>query len=94
MTPDQTLTPDQNLFFVLILAKYGADINNGIKMFESLSKENPDDKRDYIYYLAIAYCRIKDYPTAQKYVKAFLEIEPNNQQVLLLDVSVIQVPLH
>lgn len=58
-------------------------------MFETLCKDNPDDKRDYIYYLAIAYCRIKDYPTAQKYVKAFLEIEPNNQQVLLLDVSVI-----
>lgn len=71
----------------LIRSKYGADINNGIKMFEGLCKDNPDDKRDYIYYLAIAYCRIKDYPTSQKYVKAFLEIEPNNQQVLLLDVS-------
>lgn len=71
----------------LIRSKYGADINNGIKIFEGLSKDNPEDKRDYIYYLAIAYCRIKDYPTSQKYVKAFLEIEPNNQQVLLLDVS-------
>jgi fission 1 protein len=71
----------------LIRSKYGADINNGIKIFEGLCKDNPDDKRDYIYYLAIAYCRIKDYPTSQKYVKAFLEIEPNNQQVLLLDVS-------
>jgi mitochondrial fission 1 protein len=71
----------------LVRSKYGADINNGIKMFETLCKDNPDEKRDYIYYLAIAYCRIKDYPTAQKYVKAFLEIEPNNQQVLLLDVS-------
>jgi len=69
----------------LIRSKYGADINNGIKIFEGLTKDNPDDKRDYIYYLAIAYCRIKDYPTSQKYVKAFLEIEPNNQQVLLLD---------
>lgn len=71
----------------LIRSKYGADINNGIKIFEGLSKDNPDDKRDYIYYLAIAYVRIKDFPTSQKYVKAFLEIEPNNQQVLLLDVS-------
>ncbi|CRK94381.1 CLUMA_CG007890, isoform A [Clunio marinus] len=69
----------------LIRSKYGADINNGIKIFEGLCKDNPDDKRDYIYYLAIAYCRIKDLPTSQNYVKAFLEIEPNNQQVLLLD---------
>jgi mitochondrial fission 1 protein len=81
------MSEQKNLFFVLFVAKYGADINNGIKMFESLSKDNPDDKRDYIYYLAIAYCRIQDYQTAQKYVKAFLEIEPNNQQVLLIDVS-------
>lgn len=71
----------------LIRSKYGADINNGVKIFEGLCKDNPEDKRDYIYYLAIAYCRIKDFPTSQKYVKAFLEIEPNNQQVLLLDVS-------
>lgn len=72
----------------LIRSKYGADIQNGIKMFETLCIDNPDDKRDYIYYLAIAYCRIKDYTTSQKYVKAFLEIEPNNQQVLLLDVRI------
>jgi len=69
----------------LIRSKYGADINNGVKMFETLCKDNPEDKRDYIYYLAIAYTRIKDYPTAQKYTKSFLEIEPNNQQLLLLD---------
>lgn len=75
----------------LIRSKYGADINNGIKIFEGLCKDNPEDKRDYIYYLAIAYCRIKDFPTSQKYVKAFLEIEPNNQQVLLLDVSSFQI---
>lgn len=73
--------------WVLIRSKYGADINNGIKIFETLCKDDPENKRDYIYYLAIAYTRIKDLPTAQKYVKAFLEIEPNNQQVILLDVS-------
>lgn len=73
----------------LVRSKYGADINNGIKMFESLCKDDAENKRDYIYYIAVAYTRIKDYPTALKYVKAFLEIEPNNQQVLLLDVSLI-----
>lgn len=72
----------------LVRSKYGADINSGIKIFESLCKDNPEEKRDYIYYLAVAYIRMKDFPTSQKYVKAFLEIEPNNQQVLLLDVSI------
>lgn len=56
-------------------------------MLENLCKDDADNKRDYIYYLAIAYTRIKDYQTAQNYVRAFLEIEPNNQQVMLLDVS-------
>ena len=56
-------------------------------MLETLCKDDADNKRDYIYYLAIAYTRIKDYQTAQNYVRAFLEIEPNNQQVMLLDVS-------
>lgn len=72
----------------LVRSKYGADINNGIKIFETLCKEDADNKRDYIYYLAVAYIRIKDLPTAQNYVKAFLEIEPNNMQVMLLDVSI------
>lgn len=58
----------------LIRSKYAADINNGIKIFEGLCKDNPEEKRDYIYYLAIAYARMKDYTTSQKYVKAFLEV--------------------
>lgn len=56
-------------------------------MLETLCKDDPDNKRDYIYYLAIAYTRMKEYETAKNYVQAFLEIEPNNQQVMLIDVS-------
>lgn len=72
----------------LVRSKYGADINSGIKIFEDLARENPDEKRDYIYYLTIAYIRMKDFPTAKKYVNAFLEIEPNNHQILMVDVSI------
>lgn len=72
----------------LVRSKYGGDISNGIRIFEELSRENPDEKRDYIYYLAIAHIRLKDYPTARKYVQAFLEIEPNNHQILMVDVSI------
>jgi fission 1 protein len=32
---------------------------------------------------------LKQFQTAQKYCKAFLEIEPNNQQVVQLDVSIL-----
>lgn len=69
----------------LIRSRYASDIHKGIVLFEELSERNPEDKRDYIYYLAIGYCRVKNYETAQRYVKAFLAIEPTNQQVLLLD---------
>jgi fission 1 protein len=50
----------------LVRSKYGADINNGIKNFESLSKDDPENKREYIYYIAIGYIRLKDLPTALK----------------------------
>lgn len=46
-----------------------------------------DGKRDYIYYLAIGNARIKQYSLAMKFCKAFLQIEPNNQQVISLEVS-------
>lgn len=52
---------------------------------EDLCDKNPEGKRDYIYYLAIARTRLKEYSTAMKYVQAFLEIEPNNQQVISLE---------
>lgn len=46
--------------------------------------KNPEDKRDYIFYLAFGHTRLKDYGTALKYCDAFLQIEPNNQQVISL----------
>jgi fission 1 protein len=51
----------------LVRSKYGGDIHNGIKMFESLCNDDPENKRDYIYYIAIAYTRKRDFPTAKKY---------------------------
>ncbi|CAO1324131.1 unnamed protein product [Diamesa serratosioi] len=69
----------------LIRSRYASDIHTGISLFEDLSEKNPEDKRDYIYYLAIANTRVKKFEIAQKFVKAFLELEPTNQQVLLLD---------
>lgn len=55
-------------------------------MLEDLATRHAEGKRDYIYYLAIGNARIKQYSVALKYCKAFLQIEPNNQQVLGLEV--------
>lgn len=69
----------------LVRSDFTNDMKSGITLLEDLCKKNPEGKRDYIYYLAIAYTRLKEYSTAMKYVQAFLEIEPNNQQVISLE---------
>uniref|UniRef100_U5ETL5 Mitochondrial fission 1 protein n=1 Tax=Corethrella appendiculata TaxID=1370023 RepID=U5ETL5_9DIPT len=69
----------------LVRSNYSSDMKSGITLLEDLCIRHPDGKRDYIYYLAIGYTRLKQYSTAQKYVNAFLEIEPNNQQVIGLE---------
>ncbi|GAB0096807.1 Mitochondrial fission 1 protein [Sergentomyia squamirostris] len=69
----------------LVRSNYVADIKKGILLLEDLATRHPDGKRDYIYYLAIGHTRIKEYTVALKYVRSFLQIEPNNQQVISLE---------
>lgn len=56
-------------------------------MLEDLAKKHSEGNRDYIYYLAYGNARIKEYTTALKFCRAFLQIEPNNQQAITLEVS-------
>lgn len=65
------------LFFVL----------QGIVFLEELSLRHAEGNRDYIYYLAVGNARIGNYSLALRYLKAFLLVEPNNIQVLTLEVS-------
>lgn len=55
-------------------------------MLEDLAQKHSEGNRDYIYYLAIGNARIKQYSVALKFCKAFLQIEPNNQQAITLEV--------
>lgn len=56
-------------------------------MLEELATKHAEGNRDYIYYLAIGNARLKQYSVSLKYCKAFLQIEPNNQQAICLEVS-------
>lgn len=56
-------------------------------MLEDLSLRHAEGNRDYIYYLAIGNARLKNYTIALKYLRAFLQVEPNNMQVITLEVS-------
>ncbi|XP_055595741.1 mitochondrial fission 1 protein isoform X2 [Uranotaenia lowii] len=69
----------------LVRSDFANDMRNGVKLMEDLCVKDPDGKRDYIYYVTIGYTRLKEYSTAMEFVKAFLEIEPTNQQVLRLE---------
>jgi len=49
------------------------------------SNHSESEKRDCLYYLAIGNARIKEYSKALSFVRAFLQIEPANQQVQHLE---------
>ncbi|XP_014473838.1 PREDICTED: mitochondrial fission 1 protein [Dinoponera quadriceps] len=66
----------------LVRSKYSADIRKGILLLEDLySKQSGSEWRDCLYYLAIGNARIKEYTKALSYVRAFLQVEPQNTQV-------------
>ncbi|XP_045762901.1 mitochondrial fission 1 protein [Maniola jurtina] len=69
----------------LVRSRYPTDIRKGILLLKELFNSHAEGKRDYLFYLAIGNARIKEYNKALHYVKAFLEIEPANQQVLALE---------
>lgn len=62
-------------------------------LLRELFETHPEGKRDYLFYLAIGIARVKEYNKALHYVRAFLEIEPANQQVLALEVTTIVIIL-
>uniref|UniRef100_A0A1L8E421 Mitochondrial fission 1 protein n=1 Tax=Nyssomyia neivai TaxID=330878 RepID=A0A1L8E421_9DIPT len=72
----------------LVRSNYGADIKKGIVLLEDLATRHSEGKRDYIYYLAVGHTRIKEYTVALKYARTFLQIEPNNQQVINLEQTI------
>lgn len=70
----------------LIRSKYTDDIRKGIVLLEELvQKATKDDSRDFLFYLAVAYYRLKEYERALKYIRTLLKNEPGNKQALELE---------
>ncbi|XP_073510626.1 mitochondrial fission 1 protein [Phyllobates terribilis] len=70
----------------LTRSKYTADIQKGALLLEDLLlKGNKDEQRDYLFYLAVAHHRLKEYEKALKYVRTLLREEPNNKQAMELE---------
>ncbi|XKL67776.1 hypothetical protein PGB90_003267 [Kerria lacca] len=78
-----------NYAWCLVRSRYSADIRKGIILLQELCRtedlSNESSKRDYLYYLALGNARIKEYTTALQYTRAFLQVEPGNQQVATLE---------
>lgn len=73
----------------LVRSRYPADIRKGIILLEDLFQNREgENKRDYLYYLAIGNTKLKEYATALKYVRALLQVEPGNRQAQELEVIV------
>ena len=75
-----------NYAWCLIRSKYRADIHRGIMLLEDLSATgNPEARRDYLFYLAVANTKIQDYQRALECIKKFLSVEPANRQAQELE---------
>ncbi|CAF0940194.1 unnamed protein product [Adineta ricciae] len=48
------------------------------KLYDSTNKD--EDKRDYLYYLAVGNARLNEYETAIKFLDAILHVQPGNHQ--------------
>ncbi|KAJ0006283.1 hypothetical protein NQD34_013556 [Periophthalmus magnuspinnatus] len=70
----------------LIRSKYTDDIKKGTVLLEELvQKSSKDDSRDFLFYLAVANYRLKEYERALKYIRTLLKNEPGNKQALDLE---------
>ena len=69
----------------LVRSAQSSDVRKGVVLLEDIySKGNEEEKRDYIYYLALGHTKLKDYQKARKFIDAILYKEPNNGQALEL----------
>jgi len=75
----------------LVRSGESSDVRKGVVLLEDIySKGSEEEKRDYIYYLALGYTKLKDYQKAKKFIDAILYKEPNNGQALELKALVDQ----
>ncbi|XP_053672849.1 mitochondrial fission 1 protein [Anopheles nili] len=71
--------------YCMVRSDFASDMKRGLVLLEDLYVRHPEGRRDYLYYMAMGYTRLQEYSEALKHTQAFLEIEPNNQQVRALE---------
>ncbi|CAH1781370.1 unnamed protein product, partial [Owenia fusiformis] len=76
-----------NYAWCLIRSRNQTNIKQAIPLLEDLFHKSQDDiaKRDYLFYLAVANCKLKDFDKALKYTDAIKQVEPKNHQAHQLE---------
>ncbi|GAB1605296.1 mitochondrial fission 1 protein-like [Argonauta hians] len=71
----------------LIRSRYSNDIRKGIVFLLDILKKTNDDqsRRDYLYYLAVGYTKLKEYEEALQYIKRVLELQSDNRQAISME---------
>ncbi|GFO45513.1 mitochondrial fission 1 protein [Plakobranchus ocellatus] len=66
----------------LVRSKYEEDKYKGVSLLMDLLRSSSDNQsmRDYYFFIAIAYTRLKLYEKALDYVEPIFKIEPSNRQ--------------
>ncbi|XP_072704687.1 mitochondrial fission 1 protein [Ciconia boyciana] len=70
----------------LVRSRYGQDVARGVALLQELMpKGTREEQRDYIFYLALGNCRLREgYERALAHVERLLGAEPHNPQGLRL----------
>ncbi|CAL1533166.1 unnamed protein product [Lymnaea stagnalis] len=71
----------------LVRSRYIRDMEKGIALLEDLLRNTKDEmsKRDYLFYIAVGFVRLKEYGRAIEYTEAICKIEPGNRQAKQLE---------
>lgn len=71
----------------LVRSKYTNDIRKGIAFLQDILQKTNDDqsRRDYLYFLAVGYTKLKEYENALQYIKMVQSLQPENHQALSME---------
>jgi fission 1 protein len=71
----------------LVRSRATNNLRLGTQLLEDLFRRTSDEtaKRDYLYFTAVGYCRLKEYERALRFTKAIMMAEPGNRQAEQLD---------
>lgn len=78
-----TMKPKDQLDYgwALMRSKYINDIQKGIILIEELYKTDVENKREYLYFLAVGNAKLKNYCTAVTYLNTYLAMKPECAKV-------------